>query len=1210
MSRKGKRRKTGWIALILCLVMAVGIIPQTPVTAMADDKQGTSIAQEAIKAMSKILGSAEGSTNGVTSTDRNLVIIGDSRTVGMYGAVTGDTDIPNTAALIKTDDSGTTWSCRVGMGYYWMRDTGVPNAEAMLDENSDVVITMGINDYLSPGIIGQYASYINRKAKEWKGQGVRTFFCSIMPIKGDNSAVEKANEKIRGSLSGDVTYIDTYSAMKDSVKYTDTLHYTAETCKDWYNQIVSLTSGGSGTSGTSESSGSSGSSGNSGAPTYMDMAVGNASSAADISVDEFINALKKVTDYVSAHQYRYGNSSSKPPCTDGLISCDRLVSSALYALGMTDQGAGGLSLGNASLKNFLDKKGFVKSYNMKDIRRGSILFVRHSGYADANMPDGYGHVFVVESFDPKTYGTKRYDCGAESWIRAGGQPVSVSSWNYRKGDDNENTHNIMIYNLPASSGGSKSSGSDILKETNLADIKLEDLECRRLNSNGKEKDPSALKGKKYTDYTDTYTYVGKPEDGGSGETEEAPDFKELSDDDKKGTAVRVTYHVGNSSTTQTYYSGSSTTQYLGKGTDKLAPKGKKIAGWAVRQSNGEDAQGTGNEIAYGTYQELDETAVENMASGNGEGLALYAVLADKDARTKDDTIRVVTEEEYNGDLHDCFPSNPLSVRFAYVTKNGDLKYTDKQDVTSYESRKMLYKTILAMAAVATDNQTNTVDGVSSSSGEGEPSTGDGESSSAEDVESSSGESGEENAKTNEPEAYVKYCTEMAKKAVEGYQGYSVVYTPVLLDKVKGSDYDYTWEEDGVTYRSPGARLSASVTVYVDANLESLCAQDTMGEQWFHDNGMPSITSVFGSIVKFFKGLLFGKEEDKKPVFWTKENRGYAKDYLDLSDDEFEGWFHCSLSSGSGGTMMGTKYLEIMAQMAEGDKYLYGHAGRPASVESKYVDCSSFVARALYVAGVITDPQASWTTFNMGDELKKLGFTEHKYTGMNDLQAGDILVVNDANNNHTETYYGDGKVVGSHTDECAPADQVSIEKFYEDGWQFYYRPPASMLTSIGNGTMTGNTVAEKLWSYFTSCGFSKTATAAIMGNAMQESSMNPTAGSVAYGLFQFEMGTGNANDYYTFAASRGKDIGDVQTQCDFLIKQLPGAFQGYTGNGVYTYSTGAQAWWPEAMTMEEWNALDDVDLQAEIFERVYERASIPNNENRKKYARQFLGQFGS
>lgn len=975
-----KKRKTGWIALILCFLMVTGIIPQTAATVRADDSENTSIAQEAISAMSKEFSSASNSTAGIASSNRNLVIIGDSRTVGMYMTITGADSVPGTAAVIKTDTSGTTWSCRVGMGYYWMKDTGVPNAESVLDNNSDVVITMGVNDYGSPETIAQYASYINSKAKEWKTKGVNTYFCSIMPIQGDNTTIEKDNEKIKNGLSEDVKYIDTYSAMKDSIKYTDNYHYTNDTYKEWYNQIVSLT---------------------------------------------------------------------------------------------------------------------------------------------------------------------------------------------------------------ASQNGSESTTSAILKETDLSSINIEDLTCRRLNSNGKEKDPTVLNGKSYTDYTDTYTYVGMPEDGGSEETEKAPKFSKLSDSDKKGTEITITYHVGNSSATQTYYAEASKAQYLGQGTDVITPKDSKIAGWSVSQSNGEGTQGTGNEIAYSTYQKLDKETIENMASINGESFNLYAVLVDKSARTKEDTIYVVSEDEYNGDLHDCFSSNPLSVQFAYVTENGDLQYTEKQDVTSYENQKMLYKTILAMATVATDNQSNTVDKSSSSD--------------------------EDTVNTNEPETYVKYCTEMAKKAIEGYQGYSVIYTPVLLSKVKGSKYDYTWEENGVTYRSPGARLAANVTVYVDANLESLCAQDTMGVKWFHDNGIPSITSVFGKFIDWLKGKFDMGDNDEEPVYWTKTNRGYAKDYLNLSDDEFEEWFHCDLDVGMNvsGTMMGTKYLEIMAEMAEGGNYLYRYgAGRPAGTESKYVDCSSFIARALYRAGVLTDASAWWTTVNMGAELKKLGFTENKYTSMNDLQAGDILVVNSSESAHTETYYGDGKLVGAHTENTATeADQVSIINFYEDGWQYYYRPPVSMITSIGTGTMTGNTVAEKLWSYFTSSGFSKTATAAIMGNAMAESSLNPSAGTVAYGLFQFEMGTGNANGYYAFAASKGKDISDVQTQCEYLLQQLPGDFKSYTGHGVFTYNNGAQAWWPTAMTMEEWNALNDVNTQAEIFERVYERASIPAIQKRQALARQFLQQFG-
>lgn len=1002
MNRYGnrKRRKTGWIALILCLVMMIGIIPENTVTVKADDTQETSIAQEAIKAMSKVFSKAKSDTTGIASSDRNLVIIGDSRTVGMYMAVTGATHVSNTASIIQTDSNGTTWSCRVGMGIIWTKKTGVPNAEAVLDENSDVVITMGVNDYSSPGLINMYVPYINEKAKEWKEKGVNTYFCSIMPIDGDNTVIEQDNEKIKNGLSDDVKYIDTYSAMKSSIQYADTWHYKPETYKAWYNQIVSM---------TSEQSGSS------------------------------------------------------------------------------------------------------------------------SGSAAAR----------------------------------------------------------------------------ILKQTNLADINMADLTCRRLNSNGKEKDPTVLNGKSYTDYTDTYTYVGTPEDGGNAETEKAPKFSKLSDSDKKGTEVTITYHVGNSSATHTYYAGASADQYLGQGTDAYVPKNKKIVGWAATQSNDADAQGTGNEIAYSTYQNLDKTAIENMASNRGTEFNLYAVLADTSARTKDDTIRVVTEEEYNGDLHDCFSSNPLSVQFAYVTENGELQYADSQNVTSYENQKMLYKTILAMATVATDNQTNTVDDTSDSSS----------SESQEEINesSSSGSStSSDTVRTNEPEAYIKYCTEMAKKAIKGYQGYSVVYTPVLLNKVKGSSYDYTWTEDGITYHSPGARLSAKVVVYVDANLESLCAQDTMGEKWFHDNGMPSITSVFGKFVDFLKNLFDRDSEDEDPVFWTETNRGYAKDYLNLSDEEFESWYHCSLNAGmSSGAIIGTKYLEIMAEMAEGDNYLYAYgAGRPAGSESKYLDCAAFVARALYRAGVLTDASAWWTTANMGSYLEQLGFTKYAYTGMNDLQAGDILVVHNATNQHTETYYGDGKVVGAHTDSNAAPDQISIENFYEDGWMYYYRPPISLITSIGTGTMTGNTVAEKLWSYFTTSGFSKTAAAAILGNAMGESGMNPNIGTVAYGLWQFEGGTGNADGYFAYAASKGKPKEDVQSQCEYMLQQLPGAFKGYTGHGIHTYPNGEWCWWPTAMTMEEWMALDDVDLQTEIFERVYERASVSAIGKRQQYARQFLAQFGS
>ena len=116
---------------------------------------------------------------------------------------------------------------------------------------------------------------------------------------------------------------------------------------------------------------------------------------------------------------------------------------------------------------------------------------------------------------------------------------------------------------------------------------------------------------------------------------------------------------------------------------------------------------------------------------------------------------------------------------------------------------------------------------------------------------------------------------------------------------------------------------------------------------------------------------------------------------------------------------------------------------------------------------------------------------------------------------------------------------------------------------------------------------------------------------AAGLFQME----KYGDYGSrwgsmakYAESKGKDWTDLQCQLEFLISEMPSQFKTYTGHGVHTYANGTQTWWPEPVTVEEFKALTDIAKATEIFERTYERASIPRMEQRIKYAQEFYNRF--
>lgn len=164
-------------------------------------------------------------------------------------------------------------------------------------------------------------------------------------------------------------------------------------------------------------------------------------------------------------------------------------------------------------------------------------------------------------------------------------------------------------------------------------------------------------------------------------------------------------------------------------------------------------------------------------------------------------------------------------------------------------------------------------------------------------------------------------------------------------------------------------------------------------------------------------------------------------------------------------------------------------------------------------------------------------------------------------------------------------------------------------SFGAATMTGDTNAERLWTYFTSLGFTKECTAGIIGNAMQESGINPDDdGWPAIGVFQFEVNVGEHTGLYRYADEHGMKWNDIKCQCDYLMTLLPSAFDSYTGRSPYYYDTGEWVWWPQKMTLQEFSQIKDVALAAEIFCKVYERPSIQRLEKRIQYAKDAYASF--
>lgn len=95
------------------------------------------------------------------------------------------------------------------------------------------------------------------------------------------------------------------------------------------------------------------------------------------------------------------------------------------------------------------------------------------------------------------------------------------------------------------------------------------------------------------------------------------------------------------------------------------------------------------------------------------------------------------------------------------------------------------------------------------------------------------------------------------------------------------------------------------------------------------------------------------------------------------------------------------------------------------------------------------------------------------------------------------------------------------------------------------SLTGSSNEEKCWNFFISQGFSEAATAGVMGNIYVESHFDPSikqiGGGPGRGLCQWEEsysgGSGRYNSLVAYANSKGTNWDDLQTQLEFVIKEI-------------------------------------------------------------------------
>ena len=164
------------------------------------------------------------------------------------------------------------------------------------------------------------------------------------------------------------------------------------------------------------------------------------------------------------------------------------------------------------------------------------------------------------------------------------------------------------------------------------------------------------------------------------------------------------------------------------------------------------------------------------------------------------------------------------------------------------------------------------------------------------------------------------------------------------------------------------------------------------------------------------------------------------------------------------------------------------------------------------------------------------------------------------------------------------------------------------TSADN--LQGGTTAQKVWNYFTGNGYSKEATAGILGNLEQESGVNPSSiqgngKGPAAGIAQWENYNTKSSrwkELENYANSKGKEWTDLGSQLEFIDKELKGlgSFWNYQSNMSKAGTTGT--------SYDKWKVSTDVETATRQFEGAFERAGTPMMDKRVSAAKGYYNKF--
>ena len=167
------------------------------------------------------------------------------------------------------------------------------------------------------------------------------------------------------------------------------------------------------------------------------------------------------------------------------------------------------------------------------------------------------------------------------------------------------------------------------------------------------------------------------------------------------------------------------------------------------------------------------------------------------------------------------------------------------------------------------------------------------------------------------------------------------------------------------------------------------------------------------------------------------------------------------------------------------------------------------------------------------------------------------------------------------------------------------PKYRKILQMYNGRGTEE-IEKAVWNGLRSAGYNEIATAAAMGNIKHESGFDPSlvekGSGVGFGLVQWSYGRRTA--YEKYARSKGKSPSDLNTQIEYLIKELD-ANSGVWSKASSKYGFGS-------LTRNDWANGTNIDTATKAFMCCFERPSYKSSVNhidrRLKASREYLQKY--